>query len=86
MTTTKPTKEESAWMKKVQKLLENPPSGRIGFYVTGDSCLFVYNREREDEIHNLMDRRNADFCVAVNDLGASLGIVYCAFNIHSTSA
>ena len=79
-----PTKEEKAWMIKVQKLLMNPPSDRIGLFTTGDPGLTVYDRTFDAEIDKAQDR-NWDFCVAVERLGAELGSMDSAMNIHSTA-
>ena len=82
---TTPNKAEKAWMEKLEKLLTNPPSDRIGTYTTGDREIMVYERTKEDDLNDIMDRCNTDFCCAVDELDAGLGIVRAAMNIHSTS-
>ena len=83
---TKPiTKIEKAWLKKVEKLLTNPPSERISFYTIGDCGMTAYDNTRDDEINKLQNRRNMDFCSAVDELDAELGNVSAAMNINSTA-
>jgi len=77
-----PTKAESAWMRKVERLLLNPPSDRIGFYTIGDSELSVYDRSMEEEI-NAHDQQ--DFCQAVDAEDAALGTIKSTCAIHSTA-
>jgi hypothetical protein len=81
----KPTKAEAAWMKKVEKLLMNPPSDRIGLYTIGDCNMSVYDRQQEAELNSLMDESDLDFCQVVNELDASLGDIRSAAPIHATS-
>ena len=82
---TKPlTKTESAWMKKLENLMKNAPP-RIGFYTIGDADLRAYDRSRDQEINDELDRRNADYCNVIYDLDAGLGDVKCAMPIHSTA-
>ena len=78
------TKEEKAWMMKVQKLLMNPPSERIGLFTTGDCALNVYDKTFDAEIDS-QQNRSYDFCVAVTRLGAGLGAIDSVMNIHSTA-
>ena len=79
-----PTKEEKAWMMKVQKLLMNPPSDRIGLFTIGDCGMTVYDKTFDAEIDNAQNR-SWDFCVSVERLGAGLGTIDSAMNIHSTA-
>lgn len=44
------TKEEKAWVKKVNALLAKCPSDRIGFYTIGDPTVFLYDLTHEEEI------------------------------------
>ena len=79
-----PTKEEKAWMAKVQKLLMNPPSERIGLFTTGDCALNVYDKTFDAELDS-QQNRSWDFCIAVERLGVGLGSIDAAMNIHSTA-
>ena len=81
----KPTKAEKEWMKKLEKLLCNPPSDRMGFFTIGDRFLSVYDLTKEPEINQIMDRKGVDFCIVVHELEASLGTIRSQANIHSTS-
>ncbi len=70
---------------KNRELLKNPPSDRIGFYTTGDCCMIAYDSTRDNELDDLQDKRNFDFCRACAELDAELGTVDSAMNIHSTA-
>lgn len=80
-----PTKEEKDWMSKVQKLLTNPPSERLGLYTIGDNGLSVYDKSQDAKIDQMMYVRNIDYCQAVHELDAFLGSIDSATNIHSTA-
>jgi len=80
------TKEEKAWIKKVEKLLLNPPSNRMGLYTIGDPELTVYDLTKLIDIHESMDsNESSDFCVAVDKLDARLGGIKTKMNIMSTA-
>jgi len=72
-------------MKRIERLLKNPPSERVGLYTIGDAKLSVYNREHEQDIHKIMAQQNTDFCCAVDQLGAGLGVINSKMQIHSTA-
>lgn len=75
-------KKEKVWMDKLQKLLDECPSKRIGFFTIGDRDLTLFDLERSDEISDLMNsgRGNTDFCVAVRELDAGFEWPYEANN------
>lgn len=81
-----PTSKEMAWMKRMEKVLAAMPP-RIGLYTIGDACLSVYDKSKEQAIHDRMDRGGlgCDFCIAVQELDADLGNIYSPVNIHSTA-
>ncbi len=80
------TKQEAIWLHKLEKILMNPPSQRIGFYTIGDAYLSAYDRSREIDINNALDQiGNSDFCHAVDKLDAGLGEVSSACQIFSTA-
>lgn len=79
-----PTKEEKAWMKKLEKLLMNPPSDRLGLFTVGDCAITVYDKTLDEEIERLQNR-NSDFCQAVDVLDAGFGSIGSATHIHSTA-
>ncbi|WP_211837975.1 hypothetical protein [Proteus terrae] len=41
------TKKELAWANKLQKVIDECPSERIGFYTFGENTLHLYNKEAE---------------------------------------
>ncbi|MCW2485971.1 hypothetical protein J5069_08690 [Candidatus Symbiopectobacterium sp. NZEC127] len=64
------TKEEKAWVKKVNALLAKCPSDRIGFYTVGDTTVFLFDVTRIDDVTNAMDSGSKDFGQCVEDLDA----------------
>lgn len=70
------TKEETAWMRKAQKLLDQCPP-RLGFYTTGDPDLGVFDRDKE----HLFDNER-DMVLDINDHDASLGSLRFPSNVH----
>lgn len=78
------TKAEAAWIAKIQKLLNNPPSDRLGFYTTGDPAVTIYDRSKEDEM-NEMSEAGADWCDCVQAFDADLGSLLFPASVHSTS-
>lgn len=64
------TKKELAWIEKVQKVLDECPSERLGFYTIGDRDVFLYDRSKEHEVTEWMDRNQGDFCFATKAMDA----------------
>lgn len=79
------TNEEAAWIKKLQNVLDSCPSDRIGAYTIGDPSITLYDRSREAEINQTYESRNIDFCQAVIEVNAKLGILTFPFQVHSTA-
>lgn len=87
------TIQERAWLHKLQVLLDACPSERIGFYTIGDPDVSIYDRTKDEEIDDLMDRGNHDFGYAVEKAGAGIepaagGSVYFLrfpANVHSVA-
>lgn len=79
------TRDEKVWLKKLQEVLEQCPSSRLGFYTTGDRTVSVYDKTRQHDIDALMDRRNFDFGPAVEKVGADLGAIRFPSSVHSTA-
>jgi hypothetical protein len=65
------TKAEKAWVVKVNKVLAECPSDRLGFATIGDSELFIFDATGMDDIYRVLERGNTDFLPAA----ASLGLV-----------
>ncbi|EMY0637133.1 hypothetical protein AAIC24_002913 [Providencia rettgeri] len=67
------TKKELAWIGKVQKVLDECPSERIGFYTIGDADVQLYDRSKEPEITERMNTgcNKEDFCMAAEELDAN---------------
>ncbi|PWD66545.1 hypothetical protein [Pectobacterium parmentieri] len=69
------TKEEKAWVKKVNALLAKCPSTRIGFYTIGDGTVFLFDANYQDEISNIMDNSHSDWSYCVYAAGAGFSEV-----------
>lgn len=67
------TKEEIKWVEKAQKILNECPSKRIGFFTIGDSDITLYDTEKMDEIMSHYDTGKSEYCVAVEKAGALFG-------------
>lgn len=81
------TKEEAAWLRKIQRLLSNPPSDRLGFYTNGDPDVSVYDRTKEREIQEAHARSGefGEFGNAVDECDARLGVLNFPGQVHSVS-
>ncbi|EMT6575467.1 hypothetical protein WMR74_001482 [Providencia rettgeri] len=64
------TKKELAWVEKVQKVLDECPSQRLGFYTIGDRDVFLYDRSKEHEVSEWRDKNKKDFCFATKAVDA----------------
>lgn len=69
------TKAEKAWLEKLQTVLNECPSDRLGFYTIGDANVTVYDRSKEKAIDDEMwgSSRSPDFCQAVDKMNAGFG-------------
>ena len=84
--TTKPlTAAEKKWVAKLEAVLAECPSKRIGAYTIGDCEIYLYDKSFEKEIDSQMDRGDGDFGSIVNHIGCGLGSVSFPFNVHSTA-
>ncbi|WP_275076982.1 hypothetical protein [Providencia rettgeri] len=82
------TKKELAWIEKVQKVLNECPSERLGAYTIGDTALWLYDLRKEPAITNLMNEccNNDDFCQAAEKLGANFNYyLRFPFAVESTA-
>lgn len=68
------TKKEKAWLDKVQKVLDECPSERIGFFTIGDPTINAFDVTKFDEIQNHLSNNNGgDFCKSVMVMDADFG-------------
>lgn len=79
------TTEEAKWLKRLQKVLNECPSDRIGFFTVGDPSVFVYDCSKDEQIQEAHDRSSGEFCGAVHDLEADLGVLDFPSAVHSTA-
>lgn len=64
------TKEEKAWVKKLNKILADCPSDRLAFATTGDCSVTIFNRPQYDAICDEQDRNGGEFISAAQRIGA----------------
>lgn len=64
------TKEELAWVKRVQKALDSCPSTRIAFATTGDSDLTLFDNTRYDDICEHQENSRSEFISSAAAIGA----------------
>lgn len=83
---TKPlTKQEAAWVKKLQKVLDECPSERLGFYTIGDPTMWVYDKSLDKEIAEHQEKRDGEFSTSVIAVGADLTMIEFPSNVHSVA-
>ena len=73
------TPEETKWIKKLQKVMNECPSDRLGFYTTGDTTVSVYDSSDEASFDE-----SVDFPMAVDKADAYLGSVDFPANVIAT--
>jgi hypothetical protein len=80
------TAAEKQWIAKLEAVLAECPSKRIGSFTIGDPQIVLYDSSMDAEIGKLMDSRDSyDFCQAVEEVGATLCVVDFPFPVHSTA-
>lgn len=81
------TKTEKGWLNKLQAILNDCPSARLGFYTIGDPDISIYDRTKDSEIDDLMVSGKAcDFCSAVNKAEANSDVTLLfPAPVHSTA-
>ncbi|AWK42638.1 hypothetical protein [Photorhabdus laumondii] len=62
--------EEKIWLNKLQKILDECPSERLGFYTIGDNDLSVYDLTKTKEINELHHKTNRDYPACIEESGA----------------
>lgn len=86
MAKAKLTPAEKAWVKKLNKLLAECPSDRIGFATIGDNPVFMFDSTRYDEIIAKLDRGVWDFMPAAQNIGAKFDeVLTFPANVESTA-
>lgn len=80
------TKAELNWLTKLQAVLDECPSERLGAYTIGDARISIYDTRFENEINEMLTSgATGFFCAAAEKLGADLANLDMPFNVHSTS-
>lgn len=65
------TKQEKAWVKKLNKLLAECPSNRIAFATTGDCEVSLFDVTRYDEIFDEVEKGKSEFIPSAMRIGAT---------------
>lgn len=78
------TAEEARWIKRLQKVLRECPSDRLGFYTIGDPSIEIYDKRFDQEIGDIQASGDIDFCQAVERLDVHIGRVVFPSNVQST--
>lgn len=76
------TKAEREWVNKLQDVLNQCPSNRLGGYLSGGFDLSLFDTSYEKEIDEMQTRKNCLIGVAVSELGANLGQLDLPFVIQ----
>lgn len=79
------TKEEKAWFRKLQKVLDECPTDRISAYTVGDNDLTFYDNTKDDEINEAHNYTESEFGNIVESMGAELIFVRFPCAVHSVS-
>ena len=79
------TKEERAWVRKIQKLLDNPPSDRLGFYAIGDADVGIYDLDKSSDIDRKVNEEGVDLPYCVTYFDADLGNLEFPSLVHSAA-
>ncbi|MEG2269355.1 MAG: hypothetical protein RSC68_34155 [Acinetobacter sp.] len=64
------TKQEKAWVKKLNKLLAECPSDRIAFATTGDCDVSLFDVTLYDDIFNEVESNGGEFIPCAGRIGA----------------
>lgn len=65
------TKDEKAWVKRLNTLLANCPSSRIAFATTGNCDVTLFDVTRYDEVCHSLDHGGGEFSSHAEKLGAA---------------
>ncbi|HAV1601556.1 TPA: hypothetical protein JG832_002446 [Enterobacter hormaechei subsp. xiangfangensis] len=71
MAKAKLTAVERDWVKRMQKLLSECPSSRIGFATIGDAEVFLFDVKFYDDICHKLDHGGGDFLPIAQNMGAT---------------
>ncbi|MHA1081355.1 hypothetical protein ACR9HU_24325 (plasmid) [Enterobacter ludwigii] len=64
------TKQEKAWVKKLNKLLAECPSKRLAFATTGDCDVSIFNQPQYNAICDEQENNGGEFISAAARIGA----------------
>lgn len=76
------TKEEKAWLKKLQAVLDECPSVRLGGMSTGMNDLTIFDESFSDKIDEIQTLKNREMAPVVAELGADLAVLNFPFRIQ----
>ncbi|MEV4977422.1 hypothetical protein MRBLME3_000497 [Enterobacter ludwigii] len=64
------TKQEKAWVKKLNKILAECPSNRLAFATTGDCDVSIFNEPQYCAICDEQEKNGGEFISAASRIGA----------------
>lgn len=64
------TKEEKAWVKKLNTMLANCPSTRLAFATIGDKEVSIFDVTRYDDVCDEVDNNGGEFIPCADRIGA----------------
>ena len=79
------TKEERLWISKLQRLLNQCPSKRFGFYTTGYRDVTIVDLPVTEAYDRDSGYPEQDYCVKVQAAGSELGELVFPSAVQSTS-
>lgn len=84
--TMKLTAAEQAWLTRLNEVLAECPSPRLGFFTIGDPSIHVFDKRREQEANTMMEEKHRDFGLCCEELGIlSPRSILFPSAVHSTA-
>jgi hypothetical protein len=77
------TKEEKAWIKKVERILATCPK-RFGFYCVGDADIGIFDKDKDEQIEAFYGG-GQDFVCSLDSAEAHLGFIVFPTQVHSAT-
>lgn len=81
------TKVEREWLDRLQSVLSEAPTDRLGLFTIGDACISVYDRRKDEAITKYgMSHPNDEFGTAVEAVtGGVMATLAFPAEVHSTA-
>ncbi len=81
----KPTNAEQAWINKLQSVLDECPSGRLGAFTIGDESIVLFVSSKYEDQLQKPGYEEIDVCKTVEKAGAQVGQLRFPFQVWSTA-